>query len=806
MEILFQDLRYGLRVFLKSPGFTTVAVITLALGIGANTAIFSVVNAVLLDDFGLYEPERLVLVWEDATARGGTDSSPTAPANFLDWREQSRSFEDLAAFSYFNLRVSDTDPPLAPLTYQVTTNYFEVLGAEAYLGRAFDPQRDQPEEKIVILSWRLWRGVFGGDPNIIGRDVRLSDEIYAVIGVMRPDFYSFTSIAVEPEMWIPFGLEQRRLDRTNRQVIVIGRLRESLAVEQADAEMSAVAGRVAELHPETNKGLSARVVTMKDDLTADSRPALVVLFIAVGFVLLIACANVANLLLARGATRAKEIAVRAALGASRVRIARQLLTESLMLACLSGALGMLMAVLVTPPLVSLIPPAAGVPFLSEVRPDVEAMIFALILSALTGLLFGLAPARNAGRLALVETLKEGGRADSSSGGRRMRNLLVVAEVALSLLLLAGAGVMIRSFYELQKYPTGYDLENVLTFRNSLGNRNYGDPARRAEHFPELVRRLKALPGVVSAGGVSFAPPIVSFQPVPFQISDRPVEAGREPTAVPRVILPGYFETLRIRLLQGRFLSEQDGTETPMVAVINEVLARRYFPGEDPLGKHIILSTGSRAPRQIVGIVDNVRGVGVDPAPPPAVYVPHAQQPIPIMSLVVRTEGDPLQIAQAVQRETWAMGTDMNVYAVETLDQRLAGFDWRPRFISLLLGGFAALALVLAISGIYAVMSYSVQQRTHEIGIRVALGARSSDILKMVVWQGLRLTLLGLVMGLASALVLTRLMSSLLFGVSPTDELTFMAVPVLLLGISLIACYVPARRAMRVDPMVALRHE
>ncbi|MDQ3803874.1 MAG: ABC transporter permease [Acidobacteriota bacterium] len=808
----WQDLRYGLRTLLKNPGFTAVAVIALALGIGANSAIFSVVNAVLLRPLPYRDPDRLVMVWEENTKAGYPRDTPAA-ANYIDWRDQNQVFEGMAAIADVSFNLTGAGEPERLDGRRVSASLFPLLGVEPHLGRAFLPEEDQPgANRVAVLSHGLWQRRFGADANIAGKPLTLNGESYEVVGVMPPHF-QFPSR--EDELWVPIAFTpQEAASRGRHYLQVLARLKPGVTLGQAQAEMSTIAARLQQQYPEQNTNLGATVTPLHEHVVGDIRPALLVLLGAVGFVLLVACANVANLLLARAAVRQKEIAVRVALGASRLRLVRQFLTESVLLAALGGGLGLLLSVWGVSLLKTFIP--ENISQARAVAVDARVLGFTVLVSLLTGLIFGLAPAVQASNFNLNETLKEGGR-DSAAGsrGNRIRALLVVAEVAVSLVLLIGAGLLINSFLRLRNVDPGFRADNLLTMSIELPQQKYPDPARRAAFYTELVSRIEALPGVKSAAVTNWIPLVFQGDSIGFSIEGRPDPApgqGRRPTVVTRVVHPHYFRTMGIQLLRGREFGEQDRVESPTVAVISETMARRHWPGEDPTGKRITpgpaTSTDPDDWVTIVGVVKDVRQFELGAEPKPQMYVSYAQgwSFFAPRHLVVSTAVEPLSLAATVRKTVWEIDKDQPVSDIRTMEEVLSESLARQRFSMLLLGIFAAVALALAAVGIYGVMSYAVAQRTHEIGIRMALGAQRGDVLKLAVGQGLKLVLIGVALGLAAAFALTRVMASLLFGVSATDPATLVTISLVLIGVAVLASYIPARRAAKVDPMIALRYE
>jgi putative ABC transport system permease protein len=811
METLLQDLRYGVRVLLKSPGFTAVAVIALALGIGANTAIFSVVNSVMLRPLPYENPDRLVMVWEYNRPRG-RDRNVISPANFIDWREQNTVFEQMAAFVDFRTNLTGVEDPEELPVQAVTVNTFSMLGASPHLGRTFLPEDEKADgERTIILSQGLWRRRFGADPNIVGNQIALDGQSYTVIGVMPTGFQLFIQqdsfSGKQAEVWMPIRFTPNHRVRRGRSWRAIAQLKPGVTVAQAQEEMSAIAGRLEQQYSDFNSGWDVNIVPLREQIVGGIRQALLVLLGAVGFVLLIACGNVANLLLARAATRQKEMAIRAALGASRLRVVRQLLTESVLLSVLGGGLGLLLALWGVDALLALSPKNLLV--VQSVSLDTSVLGFALGVSVLTGVIFGVVPAFIASRSDLNESLKEGGKsAASGERGHRVRSMFVVAEVALALVLLIGSGLMIKSFLRLQAVDAGFRPENLLTARVLLPGSKYGQDPQVIGFFRQAVERLRSSPGVRSASAIAFLPFAGPGAGTSFAIVGRPDPPPSErPVTDVRVIEPDYFSTMGIPMLSGRTFNEGEATEARHVVVINEYMASRYFPGEDPIGKQVTINMkATNIPSEIIGVVGNVKHAGLDVETRSMAYWPHPELAYPFMTLVVRTEADPLLFAGSLQREIRAIDQDQPVADVRTMDAWIADSVSRARFSTLLLGIFAGLALILAAVGIYGVMSYSVTERTHEIGVRMALGARPGDVLRLVVRQGMTLAVLGVGIGLGAAAALTRVMSSLLFGVSVTDPVTFVAIPIVLVGVALAAAAVPARRASRVDPMVALRYE
>jgi putative ABC transport system permease protein len=805
---LGRDLRYGLRMLWKNPGFTAVAVIALALGIGANSAIFSVVNTVLLRPLPYKDSERLVMVWEDATKYGYPRDTP-AVANYIDWRDQNQVFESMAAIADQSFNLTNAGDPERIEGRRVSTNLFKLLGVNPQIGREFTAEEDQPEaNRVVILSHALWQRRFAGDVNIVGKVVTLDAQSHTVVGVM-PAWFQFPSR--ESELWVPIAFtSQQAASRGNHYLEVVARLKHGISVQQAQSEMNTIAARLQQQYPEQNSDLGAAVVPLHEQVVGDIKPALLILLGAVGLVLLIACANVANLLLARAAVRQKEIALRVALGASRWRLIRQFLTESILLATLGGGLGLALSLAGLKLLTGFIP--NDISQLKAITLDAGVLEFTLLVSMLTGLIFGLVPAMQASIFNPNETLKEGGR-DSSSGsrGNRIRGLLVVAEVAVSLILLIGAGLLINSFLRLRNVDAGFRTDNLLTMKIVLPKLKYPDVARRSSFYADVIRRVEALPGVGSAAVTTNLPLYKQGNSVGITIEGRPApEPGKELIVVTRVISPKYFHTMGIPVLKGRPFGSADTSKSPGGVVISETMARRYWPGEDPVGKRLSPGRQPESPDewfQIIGVVKDVRQFELNADPKPQMYLSSEQvgffQP---RDLVVSTKVDPLSLAATVRKTVWDVDKDQPVSNIRTMNDIVSESVARQRFSMLLLGVFAGIALLLAAVGIYGMMSYSVTQRRNEIGIRMALGAQKSDVLKLTVGGGLKLVLIGVGCGLGGAFMLTRLMSSLLFGVGATDPGTFITISAILVSVALLASYIPARRATKVDPLTALRYE
>jgi predicted permease len=798
------DLHYAARMQLKNPGLTIVAVITLALGIGANTAIFSVVNTVLLRPLPYKDPERLVMVWEDATKQGYPRDTPTA-ANFIDWRDQNQVFEGMAATVDESFNLTGTGEPERLEGRRVSASFFPLLGVEPQIGRVFSAAEDQPgSQHVVVLSYALWQRRFGGDPSIVGKSLTLNDETYVVVGIMPRRFQSPTS---DDQAWVPIAFTAEDAANRNRHYLqVIARLKPGVTLTQAQTEMTTIATRLQQQYPQSNTDLGAAVTSLHEHLVGDIKPALLILLGAVALVLLIACSNVANLLLARAAVRQKEIAVRVALGARRTRLIRQFLTESILLSTLGGVIGLAIAFTGLILLRSFIPETISQA--REISIDLKVLGFTLLVSVATGVIFGLAPAIQAARFNQIETLKEGGRdAATGSSGKRLRSLLVMAEVAISLVLLIGAGLLINSFLRLRNVDPGFRADNLLTMKIVLPESKY---ERRIAIYTDVLQRVESLAGVRSAAVTTNLPLYRQGNSISVQIEGRPdPPPGQEPIVVTRIVSPRYFDTMTIPLLTGRELTDQDTATSPRVAVISETMARRFWPNEDAVGKRFALGR-IRTDQDwfnVVGVVKDVRQFELTATPKPQMYLTYRQIGFfDSQDLVVKTDVDPASMAATVRNAVWEIDKDQPVSNIRTMEEILSVSIARQRFSMLLLAIFAGVALVLAAVGIYGVMSYSVAQRTHEIGIRMALGAQTGAVLKLAVGYGMKLVAAGIVIGLIAAFALTRLMATLLFGVTATDPTTFALISLLLVAVAAIASYVPARRATKVDPIIALRYE
>jgi len=812
MQNLLQDLRYGLRTLLKHRSFTFIAVFTLALGIGANTAMFSVVNAVLLRPLPYNDPGRLVTIWEESPDRG-LSQIPVSYANLRDWIDQNQTFEQISAYQFANRNLTGAGEPARLLTIRASANLFSLVGATPLLGRTFLPDEDNERAAhVVILAHALWQKQFNSDPGIVGKSITLNNQNYTVVGVMPASFqfpvgfgYLGKVISDPIELYVPLAPTANETRRGNYSFFAIGRLKSGVSIDQARAEMTAIERRLEQQYPESNTGIGISLILTQEQTVKEIRPALLVLLGAVVFMLLIACANIANLLLARAAARQKEIAIRTALGSNRLRILRLLLTESLMLSLAGGCLGFLLAYWGTDILVALAPD--NVPRLNEVGVDARVFGFTLAISLITGLLFGLVPAIHAAKPNLNEGLKEGSKGSMGSvAGKRTRNVLVAVEVALSLVLLIGAGLMIKSFVRLQQTNLGFNPDQLLTVNVSLSSSKYPEDRQQAAFFQQALERIQSLAGVQSAGATTALPLTLSVSGSDFRIEGRPEpEAGKEMIINTSSISPDYFKTLGISILKGRDFSDRDNSDAPLAAIINSDLARIYFPTEDPLAKRITFDDGESW-ISIVGVVADIKRMGLDTTAKPEVYFPYLQVPSPSMSVVARTTTEPLSLVGGVKNQIQTIDKDLPVGEWKTMQQVLSESNSGRRFNLVLLTVFAAVALILAIVGIYGVMSYAVTQRSHEIGIRMAIGAQSRDVFRMVVGEGMILALIGIGFGLVGAFALTRLMTTMLFAVEPTDPATFITTAVLLTGVTLVACYIPGRRATKVDPLIALRYE
>lgn len=803
MESLLQDIRYGVRSLVKRPGFTLVAILTLALGIGANSAMFSAVNAVLLRPLPYPEAQRIVVV-EANNAHLGVSLSNSSLPDFADWQSQSHVFEHIAAFSSGGSIIYDNDESERVRATSVTADFFPLLKINAMAGRPLQPSDTvNGSTPVVVLSNAIWQRRYGSDRNVIGKTVKVGVRDYTIVGVMPAGF----DYPAQSELWFPFTLDPAKERRDNRYVEVIARLKPNVTLAQAQAELNTINQRLEQSYSETNTGWSAHVATLQERMVGSTRSPLLLLLGAVAFVLLIACANVANLLLARATSRQKEIAVRSALGASRFRIIRQLLTESILLSTVGGAIGLLLSVWLTKLLIAVSPPNS--PRFDEIHPDSRVFLFTLALAVLSGVIFGLTPALQASRINLSLRLKEGGRSGAEgSVHNRARNIMMIAEVALSFVLLVGAGLLIKSFMRLREVNPGFNSASVLSVRLSIPGSKYPSGEPRAQILRQTVEHLKTLPGVQSVGAVLSLP----LSGDTFNVGRSYIREGRPFTpeesanATYLAATPEYFQTLQIPIVSGRTFTDQDTQDAEKVIIVNQSMARKLWPGESPIGKQITVWRDEKFPRKIVGVVGNTRA-SLDEEAESQMYVPHAQDSgWGSMSFVIRTNTDSLSLAGAVRNEVRSLDKAIAIYNVKTMDDVVALSAGPRRTPMLLLTAFAGVALLLAMIGIYGVTAYHVAQRTQEIGIRIALGAQRGDVMKLILRDGMLLALIGVGVGLAGAVVLTRVMTSLLFGVRPTDIATFAIVALSLLGTALLASYLPARRATKVDPLTALRYE
>jgi putative ABC transport system permease protein len=808
MQALVQDLRYAFRLLAKSPGFTAIAILTLALGIGANTAIFSVVNGVLLRPLAFRDPSRLVIVAE----KSAFPTISTSYQNFVDWRDQSRSFESLEGTRSTGLSLTGAGDPELLTARMATAGLFPLLGVEAREGRTFLPEEDKAgSAPVVLLSYGLWQRRFGGSKEIIGKPITLDSRPYTVVGVLPPGF----QLLQPADVFVPFVPWAITLpdDRNwHPGIIAVARLKPGISREQARTEMVGITKRLELQYPIYNTGTSADVVGLQDQLVENVRPALILLLGAVSLVLLIACVNVANLLLARASSRGRELAIRSAMGAGRARVVRQLLTESVLLSLGGGLLGIFFAWASLGPLLKI--SAGSVPQVVPIELDRSVLAFTFVVSLLTGLFFGLVPALRTAKLDLRGTLNEGSRGSTSGPGHhRIRGVLVASEIALAVLLLVGSGLLLRSFSRLQDVPPGFQADHLLVADIPLSQTAYAKPEQRYQFFDRLVERAEALPGVRSAGAASFLPVSGGGSVIHFNITGHPPKTPHDYVAAGyRTVTPNYLQTLGVPLLRGRLLTPADNDKAPAVVVINAAMAAKYFPNENPLGKRLQLGATPEndvPTMEIVGVIGDVRpGLGVDPQT--EMYLPYRQAdlilPVFQLSVVLRTAADPQLQTAALRSALAEIDPNQPLVRVRTMEDNMAATVAQPRFRTWLIGIFAAVALVLAAVGVYGVMSYTVTQRTGEIGIRVTLGAQPEDVFKAIVGEGLRLALAGVAIGTVAALALTRLLQSFLFGISAYDPITFLGVAMLLTMVAAAASFFPARRATLVDPLVALRYE
>jgi len=821
IEELRQDLRYGARMLLKNPGFTLIAVITLALGIGANTAIFSVINGVLLRPLAFHEPDRLFMLWTDNPAyQLGFHELPATNADLPEWRATATSFEQLAAFQSNTADISGGGDPERIGWVEASANLLPLLGVQPLLGRQFSTEEERPgKDRVAIISYALWQKRFGGDPEILSKTIAINGIPTIVIGVMPEGFHfpranempQAYRLPEQTDVWTPLARDAGYwLNRAQRQIVpIVGRLKAGVTQAQAQAEMDSIAARQARDYPQTHDGWRVWLTPLFNQVVGQTRAPLLMLLGAVGFLLLIACANIANLLLSRAAARRREMAVRAAIGAGRTRIIRQLLTESLLLAALGGGLGLLLGYWGLDVLLRFIPPT--MPRLQEISLDTHVLLFTASLSILTGAMFGLVPAWQASKVNLTDALKGAGRANSAgrgAGSPGSHGLLVTAELAIVSILLVGAVLMLRSFQRLLAVDPGFKPEGVATFEVLLPPMRYPDGGRRAQFVEQARAGLSGLPGVRAVGAISNLP-LSSNESMDYIVIEEaePAPRGKEPLAEDRVITLGYFEAMGMSLVRGRDFDATDGAGKPPVAIVNETLARLFFPRGDAVGKRIKRVLSDREWRTIVGVARDVRSFAMEAQARPQLYHPHAQSPYDTMTMAVRADATALpSLRSAIQQELKRLDAALPVANYHTMPELVAKATARPRFSALLLGLFAAAALMLTVVGLYGVIAYGVNQRTREIGIRMALGARRQNVLALIIGQGMRPVFVGMVVGMAGAFGLMRLLANQLYEIKPTDPATFGIVALGLLCMSLVACYMPARRAAKIDPMAALRAE
>jgi putative ABC transport system permease protein len=819
--MLLQDLRYGLRVLRKSPAFTAVAAFTIALGVGANTALFSIVDAVLFRPLPYEAPDRLVMIW-DRNLERSLDHIGPSPGNFLDWRERLDSFEGMAAWYQTSRTLRGEHDAEQANTVKVAGDFFPLIGTPAALGKTFSSGETEgvaynvanqyvTGERVLVISDGLWRRRFGASPDIIGQTIMLDGLGWQVLGVMPP---GFAIPDKQADIWIPWDIKRsygpRRfpdgVPRDFRFLDVLARLKPGVTIEQAQARMDTLAAELAEAHPKPNRGWGASLIRLHEEMAAPSRRALLVLFGAVGFVLAVACANVASLLLARGSARQREIALRASLGASRTRLVRQLLTESLLLSLIGSGGGLLLAWWGLDVLVSLAP--GDIPRIDEAAVDARVLSFTLAITSLSGILFGIAPALHSSRADLTAALKEGS-SRAGSARHRLRSVLVAGEIAVALVLLIGAGLFLRSFARVISVDPGFNPESLLAVRIFLDNNAYRTAEQSRIYYQKLIERLGALPSVISVGGTTVLPMSdvgVDFTR-PYWREGEADPGGQAAQVGIRMVTLDYFRTMEMTVIKGRSFDERDRAGSPRVIMVNETLAREAWPGEEAPGKRLIIDyLGGAYAYEVVGLVADTRYYGLKSNPHPEVFIPHVQNPYMTMNVALRTSVEPETMAETVRREVLALDPAQPVHSIVTMEQLMAGAVAADRFVMLLLAGLGGVALVLASVGVYGVMAYSVSRRTHEIGVRVALGARGSDVLLLVMGESFKLTVAGLVAGVAGAMALGQVVGGLLYGVSATDPATFAVVSIVLAMVAMLAGYVPARRAMRVDPMVALRCE
>ncbi len=803
MESVWRDIRFGARVLWNAPGFTAIALFALVLGIGANTAIFSVVNAVFLKPLPFRDPARLAMVWEYNPRIGRPNVAN--PQNLADWMKRGHSFEDMAGFIESDMNLTGESHPERVIGSYVTLDFFPVLGVSPALGRNFRPSENvSSRDDTVILSNELWQRRYGSDPNIVGKQIRMGDHSGTVVGVMPSDFRFPGSKA---ELWDLFPLNPNA-PRRGRFLTPIGRLKPGVTLEQAQAEMSVIARQLEREYPQFDTGWGVFVRSMREEFVGEIRTPLFVLLGAVGMVLLIACANVANLMLMRSSVRQREMAIRSSLGATRTRIVRQVLIEGSILGLVSGLFGFLVAIWAKDALLAMLPDSMSVAKVNSVTIDGRVLAFTFLISMGTALLFGLLPALRSSRPDLGDSLKEGGRGVYGSLRKnRLRAVLVAGEMAVALMLLIGSGLLIKSFIQLANVPPGFNPEHVLTMRMILASSRYKNGEEAVAGLTEMLNRIERTPGVAAAGSIHFLPLTGLGAGTGFRVDGKPIpKPGEEPSTLVSIVTPGYFAAMGVPLERGRVFNKGDVAGKPQVTVISQALAKQYFPNTNPIGQRLFVEWGRQTPYEIVGVVADVRHQGLDKPAFPALYFPYKQEPNTLATIVVRTGIDPMSLARSVQDQIHSFDKDQAVADIQTMDQTVSQSVSRPRFQSVLLSSFAGLALLLAAIGVFGVISYSVAQRTHEIGIRMALGAEKRQVVKLVVGQAIVIAMLGVAGGLAGAFALTRYLRSLLFHVSTVDPLTFIALPLLLCLVAIAASYLPARRAGNVNPISALRYE
>ena len=807
METLLNDIRFGVRMLLKNRAFTLVALLTLALGIGANTAIFTVVNAIVFRPLPYSTPQQLVGVWTKDLTKPGSQY-PVSMPTFRDWQQQSQLFNGLAAYAFNRFHLSGNEGSDETRGVFATTNFFDVMGVKPVLGRAL--QQADERERVVVIGDVLWRRRFNADQNVIGKTINLNAETFTIIGVMpssfrfpTPDIELWSSLAPIYDVTNRGSLGDWINSRQLRGYRAVGRLKDGVRQEQVQAEMNTISERLAKDYPDSSAGTGVVLVPLRTQIVGDYQKPLVVLLVVVGFILLIACANVANLMMARTAARHREIAIRRAMGAGQMRLICQMLTESVLLSTLGGLIGLLLAIWGVQLLLGITP--KDIPRLEGVSVDRSAFLFTLLVSVATGLLFGLGPAWHARNLSLNESLREGGRSIAGLARvHRVRGALVMIEIALAVVLLIGAGLMLKSFQRLTDVNPGFNADNLLTMAVGLPFVRYEDPVKQVAFFDQALQRVRSLPGVVAAGACTSLPPSYIQQSEGFAIEGRPAESeAQQPTALYMPATPGYLEALGVPLVRGRTIADADTAQAPGVVVINQTLASRFFPNADPIGHRMTLSG---VVRTIVGVVGDAKYQGLGVEAGPQTYVPHAQSPFPGMRIIVRTTVEPSTLISSVRAQIQSVDSEEGPTRLAPMTELLSQSVAQPRFNTFLIGLFAALAFVLAAIGIYGVINYDVTQRTNEIGVRMALGAQPRDVLRLILRKGLLLTLGGVAAGLAGAILLTRFLTGLLFEIKPSDPLTYATVAGLLALVAIAACLIPARRATKVDPLVALRYE